>query len=162
MTLSPDVNIAVYTRPYSTVTHSPAISSPTSFFKCSNKSSSSTVLQYKTKHSRGNKNKRRFSSPNTIGCDSQQQKDADTCTIIQQHPPTRSKLVGTTAGKLEGILCVHVKYTICGGSSSLFSKALSHLRHRIPFRKCQVGEGMVCGSKYVQNKKQQRDHDHTE
>ena len=25
-------------------------------------------------------------------------------------------------------------------------------RHRFPFRKWQVGEGMFCGSKYVQNK----------
>ena len=57
-----------------------------------------------------------------------------------------------TAGNLEGILCVHVDDTICGGSGSLFSKALSNLRHRFPFRKWQVGEGMFCGSKYVQNK----------
>ena len=33
-----------------------------------------------------------------------------------------------------------------------FSKALSNLRHRFPFRKWQVGEGMFCGSEYVQNK----------
>ena len=33
-----------------------------------------------------------------------------------------------------------------------FSKALLILRHRFPFRKWQVGEGMFCGSKYVQNK----------
>ena len=56
-----------------------------------------------------------------------------------------------TAGNLEGILCVHVDDTICGGSGSLFSEALSNLRHRFPFRKWQVGEGMFCGSKYVQN-----------
>ena len=45
-----------------------------------------------------------------------------------------------------------VNDTICGGSGPLFSKALSNLRHRFPFRKWQVGEGMFCGSKYVQNK----------
>ena len=55
-------------------------------------------------------------------------------------------------GNLEGILCVHVDDTICGGSGSFFSKALTALRHRYPFRKWQVGEGMFCGSKYVQNK----------
>ena len=33
-----------------------------------------------------------------------------------------------------------------------FSKALLNLRHRFPFRKWQVGEGMFCGSKHVQNK----------
>ena len=37
----------------------------------------------------------------------------------------------------------------CGGSGSLFSKALSNLGHRFPFRKWQVGEGMFCGSKCV-------------
>ena len=58
----------------------------------------------------------------------------------------------STAGNLEGILCVHVDDTICGGSGSLFSEALSNLRHRFPFRKWQVEEGMFCGSKYVQNK----------
>ena len=57
-----------------------------------------------------------------------------------------------TARNLEGILCVHVDDTICGASGPLFSKALSNLRHRFPFRKWQVGEGMFCGSKYVQNK----------
>ena len=51
-----------------------------------------------------------------------------------------------------GILCVHVDDTICGGSGCLFSEALSNLRHRFPFRKWQVGEGMFCGSTYVQNK----------
>ena len=56
------------------------------------------------------------------------------------------------AGNLEGILCVHVDDTICGGSGPLFSKALLNLRHRFPFRKWQGGEGMFCGSKYVQNK----------
>ena len=35
---------------------------------------------------------------------------------------------------------------------SCFSKALTALRHRFPFRKWQVGEGMFCGSKYVQSK----------
>ena len=49
----------------------------------------------------------------------------------------------STAGNLEGILCVHVDDTICG---------VLNLRHRFPFRKWQVGEGMFCGSKYVQNK----------
>ena len=58
----------------------------------------------------------------------------------------------STAGSLKGILCVHVDDTICGGSGPLFSKALLNLRHRFPFRKWQVGEGMFCGSKYVQNK----------
>ena len=57
-----------------------------------------------------------------------------------------------TVGNLEGILCVHVDDTICGGSGSMFSKALTALRHRFPFRKWPVGEGMFCGSKYVQNK----------
>ena len=57
-----------------------------------------------------------------------------------------------TAGSLEGILCVHVDDTISGGSGPLFSKALLNLRHRFPFRKWQVGDGMICGSKYVQNK----------
>ena len=33
-----------------------------------------------------------------------------------------------------------------------FSKALTTLRNRFPFRKWQVGEGMFCSSKYVQNK----------
>ena len=47
----------------------------------------------------------------------------------------------STAGSLEGILCVHVDDTICGGSGTLFSKALLNLRHRFPFRKWQVGEG---------------------
>ena len=56
----------------------------------------------------------------------------------------------STAGSLEGILCVHVDDTTCGGSGPLF--ALLKLRHRFPFRKWQVGEGMFCGSKYVQNK----------
>ena len=41
---------------------------------------------------------------------------------------------------------------ICGGSGSLFSKVLTNQRHRFPFRKWQVGEGMFCGFKYVQNK----------
>ena len=57
-----------------------------------------------------------------------------------------------TAGNLEGILCVHVDDTICGRVGSLFSKALLNLRHLFPFRKWQVGEGMFCGSKCVQNK----------
>ena len=48
--------------------------------------------------------------------------------------------------------CVHVDDTICSGSGPLFPKALLNLRHRFPFRKWQVGEGMFCGSKYVQNK----------
>ena len=39
-----------------------------------------------------------------------------------------------------------------GGSGSMFSKALTALRHRFPFRKWQVGEGIFCGSKHVQNK----------
>ena len=51
-----------------------------------------------------------------------------------------------------GILCVHVDDTICGGSGLSFSTALSTLRRRFPFRKWQIGEGMFCGSKYVQNK----------
>ena len=52
----------------------------------------------------------------------------------------------STAGSLEGIL-------VCSrGRHNLFSKALLNLRHRFPFRKWQVGEGMFCGSKYVQNK----------
>ena len=55
-------------------------------------------------------------------------------------------------GNLEGILCVHVDDTICGGSGSMFSKALTALRHRFSLRKWQVGEGMFCGSKCVQNK----------
>ena len=58
----------------------------------------------------------------------------------------------STAGNLEGILCVHVDDTICSGSGPLFSKALLNFRHRFPFRKWQVGEGMFCGSQYVQNK----------
>ena len=58
----------------------------------------------------------------------------------------------STAGNLEGILCVHVEDTICGGSGPLFSKALLDLCHRFPFRKWQAGEGMFCGSKCVQNK----------
>ena len=49
-------------------------------------------------------------------------------------------------------MCVHLDETICGGSGLLFSKALLDLRHRFPFRKWQVGEGMFCGSKYVRNK----------
>ena len=53
---------------------------------------------------------------------------------------------------LEGILCVHVDDTICGGSVSLFSESLTVLRHRFPFRKWHVGEGMFRESKYVQNK----------
>ena len=48
--------------------------------------------------------------------------------------------------------CVHVDDTICGGSGSLFSESLTAMRHRFPFRKWQVEEGMFCGSKYVQNK----------
>ena len=49
--------------------------------------------------------------------------------------------------------CVFMWTTqFCGGSGSLFSKALTALRHRFPFRKWQVGEGMFCGSKCVQNK----------
>ena len=50
------------------------------------------------------------------------------------------------------MLCVHVDDTICGGSSSLFSKALTTLRNRFPFWKWQVGEGIFCGSKCGQNK----------
>ena len=57
-----------------------------------------------------------------------------------------------TVRNLERILCVHVDDTICSGSGSLFAKYLAALRHRFPFRKWQVGEGMFCGSKYVQNK----------
>ena len=57
-----------------------------------------------------------------------------------------------TAGNLEGILCVNVDGTFCDGSDHLFPKALSTLRHRLPFRKWQVGEGMLCGSKYVQDR----------
>ena len=68
----------------------------------------------------------------------------------------------STAGSLEGILCVPVDDTICGGSGALFSKALLNLRHRFPFRKWQVGEGMFCGSRYVQNKSDKRDHVHTD
>ena len=56
------------------------------------------------------------------------------------------------AGNLEGILCVIVDDTFCGGSGPLFSKALSKLRHRFQFRKWQIGEGVFCGSKYAQNK----------
>ena len=41
----------------------------------------------------------------------------------------------STAGNLEGILCVHVDDTICGGLGPSFSKALLDLRHRFPFRK---------------------------
>ena len=41
----------------------------------------------------------------------------------------------STVGNLEGILCVHVEDTICGGSGPLFSKALLDSRHRFPFRK---------------------------
>ena len=55
-------------------------------------------------------------------------------------------------GNLEGISCVHVDVTICGESGSWFSKPLTPLRHRFPFRKWQVGEGMFCGSDFVQNK----------
>ena len=43
-----------------------------------------------------------------------------------------------TAGNLEGILCVHVDDTICGGLGPLFSKTLSNLRHRFPCRKCRT------------------------
>ena len=57
-----------------------------------------------------------------------------------------------TVGNLEGIFCVHVDDTNCGGSGSMFSKALTALRHRFPFRKWQFWEGTFCGSKYVQNK----------
>ena len=57
-----------------------------------------------------------------------------------------------TVGNLEGILFVNVDDTICGEFGSLFSKALTTLRNRFPFRKWQVGERMLCGSKYVQNK----------
>ena len=42
--------------------------------------------------------------------------------------------------------------TVGGGSGSLFSTALATLRRHFPFQKWQVGEGMFCGSKYVQNK----------
>ena len=62
----------------------------------------------------------------------------------------------STAGNLEGILCVNVDDTICGGSGPLFSKTLLNLRNRFPFRKWQVGERMFCGSKYVQNKVTQK------
>ena len=58
----------------------------------------------------------------------------------------------SNVGNPEGILCVHVDDTICGGSGSLFSESATALRHRFPFRKWQVEEGMFCGSKYVQNK----------
>ena len=34
----------------------------------------------------------------------------------------------------------------------MFSQALLNLRHRFPIHKWQVGEGMFCGSKYVQDK----------
>ena len=57
-----------------------------------------------------------------------------------------------TVGNLEGTMCVHVDDTICGGPGYLFSKTLTTLRHRFPFRKWQVEEGMFCDSKYVQNK----------
>ena len=53
-------------------------------------------------------------------------------------------------GSLGGILCVHVDDTICGGSGLSFSTAL--MRRRFPFAKWQIGEGMFCGSKYVQNR----------
>ena len=57
-----------------------------------------------------------------------------------------------TAGNLEEF-CVFTWTThFCGGSGSLFSKALTNLRHRFPIRKWQVGEVMFCGSKHVQNK----------
>ena len=68
----------------------------------------------------------------------------------------------STAGNLEGIFCVHADDTICGGVGPLFSEALLNLRHRFPFRKWQVGEGMFCGSKYVQNKATKESHDHTD
>ena len=51
-------------------------------------------------------------------------------------------LRGTVSGNLEGILTVLVDDTICHGSGSLFSRALSNLRHRCPFRMWQVGEGI--------------------
>ena len=50
----------------------------------------------------------------------------------------------STAGNLEGILCVHVDDTICGGSGSLFSEALSNLRHRFPFRKWMFAAPSMC------------------
>ena len=53
---------------------------------------------------------------------------------------------------LGGILCFHVDDTICGGSGLSFSTTLTTMRRRFPFRKWQIGEGMFCGSKYVQNK----------
>ena len=53
---------------------------------------------------------------------------------------------------LKGILCVHLDDATCGGSGSLFCKAVKTLRHRFPFRMWQVGEGMFCGSKLLQNK----------
>ena len=61
-------------------------------------------------------------------------------------------------GSLGGILCGHVDDTICGSGLS-FSTALTTLRRRFPFRKWQVGEGIFCGSQYVQNKVTKRNHD---
>ena len=69
--------------------------------------------------------------------------------------------LSSTAGNLEGILCVHVDDAICGGTGSLFSKALSNLRHRFPFRKWLVGEGIFLRLQVCAEQRQQRDHDHT-
>ena len=55
-------------------------------------------------------------------------------------------------GSLGGILCVHIDDTIYCGSGLSFSTALTTLRRCFPFRKCQIGEGIFCGSNYVQNK----------